>query len=146
MSDTATITAVSQGDTSKTAKATVTTYVQPLYALTLTPASAEETSLPGNTVTYNLTLTNTGQLVDSYTVTIGGNTWDTAVELPADPLPAGESAPVKVTVTIPGDAPYGAADTVDVTLTSTGDPTQFATSSLTSKVWEHVHWLPSIQR
>ena len=51
-----------------------------------------------------------------------------------------------VTVTIPADALYGDSETVQVTLTSQGDPTRFATSSLTSAVWEHVHFLPLIWR
>ncbi|OGO70164.1 MAG: hypothetical protein A2Z49_00205 [Chloroflexi bacterium RBG_19FT_COMBO_56_12] len=146
MSDTATITAISQGDVSKTATATLTTYVRPLYDLTLTPDSAEASSLPGNTVTYELTVTNTGVLADSYTATTGGHTWDTQVVLPDGPLPAWDSAIMTVTVTIPADALYGDSETVQVTLTSQGDPTRFATSSLTSAVWEHVHFLPLIWR
>lgn len=141
-SDIATITAISQGDTSKTASATITTTAVEPYGVTLTPEHAEELGFPGHQVFYILQLTNRGVLEDRFTAQIGSHAWETTLQAPDGPLGPGQSVDVMVTVTLPADAAFGASDTVQVTFTSQGKPDKSASASLKTTAGEPVAFLP----
>jgi hypothetical protein len=101
------------------------------YGVDLSPATAAAFGEPGETVEYTLTITNTGNVADTFSLMATGNEWD--VDLPDDvELGAGESATFTVEVTIPMDAEDGDMDTVTVTATSMGDPDESASSELTT--------------
>ncbi len=94
------------------------------YGVALVPAAATQHGAPGQAVSTTFRITNTGTAADSFTITLTGAHWQTTAPAKIGPLPAGATAPLPVTVTIPTNAQGGASDTVTVTVTSAGDPTQ----------------------
>ncbi len=102
------------------------------WGVTVAPLTSDRSGKPGTDVSYNLTVTNTGDVADIYYATVAGNAWPTSVSTPVGPLAAGASSIRRVTVTIPAGTVDGTADTANVTFTSTGDPSKSATSILTT--------------
>ncbi|MBK8988126.1 MAG: right-handed parallel beta-helix repeat-containing protein [Chloroflexi bacterium] len=82
--------------------------------------------VPGETVQYQHTVTNTGTGPDDYSLTVtSSENWVVSVTPNQLRLGAGESAPVMVSVTISTTAAGGAVDTTQVYVTSDTDPTVF---------------------
>lgn len=140
MSDTATITAISQGDESQSANVTLTTAVRPQYGFELSPLASSRAGRPGELLVYRLALTNIGVQPDSYSTSLEGDpAWETNLSpLPA-PIPSGETAMIVATVLIPPDAAPGDQDQVEVSITSQGNPQNILTATLTSQA--HGPWL-----
>jgi hypothetical protein len=109
----------------------------PTYTMTLSPLSAAAAGPPGAVLTFDLIVTNMGNVGDNYTVTVGESGWTTTVSAPSiGPLGSGVSETIQVGVTISLEALDGDFDTVAITVTSYGDPTQSVTSTLTTtSVW-----------
>ena len=131
--DTVTITATSQGDNSKTDSASLTTtsVAKPLYGVTL---SADD-SLSGPTgaqVNYTLTVTNTGNVADSFDLAATGQTWTTTLSTSQVNLAPSASADFTVMVSIPTGAADQETDTVTITATSQGDNSKTDSASLTT--------------
>jgi uncharacterized membrane protein len=101
----------------------LTTTAVVVYGVALTPHAAVGYGNPGHTVTYTLAVKNSGNGIDSYTLTLGTtHTWTTTLSAgDVGPLSPGDTADVEVTVTIPGDAGDGDNDAVRVTATSQAD-------------------------
>ena len=107
----------------------------PLFAthgVSVVPATKAKFGKQGTAVTYNLTVTNTGNVPDIFNVTVTGNTWPTPVPAPVGPLAAGASKAVTVTISIPAGTLEGAIDVDNVTYHSIVDPSKSATSTLTT--------------
>ena len=100
--------------------------------LELLPPTAAQSGEPGTTVTYNLSVENTGTCVDTFDVSLGGNAWTVGAPLQVGPLAAGASASFDVTVDVPSDANPGDWDEVAITLASQYDPTASDDSLLTT--------------
>ena len=109
------------------------------YGVSVVHATGATSARPGTAVTYNLTVTNTGNVPDVFNATVTGNAWPTPVPAPVGPLAAGASSVVAVTVNVPAGAVIGATDTANVTFTSVGDPTKSASSTLTTTASNAVH-------
>ena len=109
------------------------TYLESFHGLTVTPVTHAQLGDPGVAVTHTLQVTNTGSVVDTFDVSVGGYSWTTAVD-PATvgPLVPGSSAGVTVTVTVPTSASGGATDVAVATVTSRGDGMVTTTSTLTT--------------
>ena len=103
-----------------TAVNTTTVLIQP--DVTLEPDNAQLAN-PGELVVYQHTLTNSGNVPDTFTLTAASSQgWAVNLGLSSVTLPAGESASVVLTVTVPLAAAPGVHDVTTVTATSTIDP------------------------
>jgi len=131
-SDTITVTAISQGDGATSDSSVLTTSADPIYGVGMTPPTAAQSGDPGETVTYTLRVTNTGNCSDTFNVTASGNAWTTVVDPITFTLAAGVGIDVDVQVTITDTATPGQNDTVTVTATSQGDISKSASSVLTT--------------
>ncbi len=105
------------------------------YGLALAPATGGQAGNPGTTVTYTLTMTNTGNLTDTYGVTVSGAVFSTlATPAVMGPLAANASATLTISVQIPANATGGMTDVATITARSQGDASQSATATLTTTV------------
>ena len=106
------------------------------YGVELTPPTDAQTGLPGDTVTYTLSLMNNGNYTDTFTLDSAGNTWN--VQLPATSveLAAGASTDVIVLVTIPAGTPAGDFDMVTINAVSEGNAGTTDSSVLTTTAGE----------
>ena len=130
--DVAQITLTSQGDNSLVGSAALTTVaLEPVIGFDLIPAEQSQSGDPGQIVAYTLLVTNTGNIVDTYNVTIS-TTWETTAPLTIGPLAPDESVILTVTVEVPGEALAGESDVATLVLTSQYAPDQFAIASLTT--------------
>jgi len=137
-SDVVTITAVSQADAAATDSLDLTTTAaEATRGVDLTTADAAEEALPGQSATYTLTLTNTGDAADSFDLTASGNTWPGVIISPATVtnLAAGGTASITVTVPVPADA-GGASDVVTITAVSQADAAATDSLDLTTTALE----------
>jgi hypothetical protein len=130
--DPADITVRSLGDKDKKITSTTLTTAD-VYGLVLRPAYVNKFDLPGSTITYTFSVTNTSNNSDEYNLIIGNHEWTT---IPEDstigPLNPNESIEFNVYVHIPGDAEDNSFDTVVITLYSFSDPLRIALSSITT--------------
>ncbi len=102
-----------------------------IYAVTLDPSSVSKSGAIGTTITYTLTLKNTGDTSDTFLLTCSG-TWAATCQYDIGPVEAGQTSKFPVKVAIPASAASGAIDTTTVTLTSAGDAGISATATLTT--------------
>ncbi len=132
-SDTVTITATSQGDSSKTASAVLTTtaVAAPVYGVTLS-ADQSLSGPAGGQVIYTLTVTNSGNVVDTFDLLPTGNSWTTTLSSQVVTLGAGGSQVLTVTVLIPPAAAVLASDQVSIQATSQHDSSKQDTAVLTT--------------
>ena len=87
--------------------------------------------LPGATVSYTLTLSNTGTLSDVYNLTFSSD-WAISVPTTSFSLAGGASSPVAVGIAIPLGATEGDSDTAVITATSQTDALVMASVLLTT--------------
>ncbi len=130
-SDTAMITATSTEDPSESASSELTTTANAVYGVELSPDTAAQSGLPGEIVTYTLTVTNTGNATDSFGFDVAGNAWGVGLPMTVT-LDMGQSVDVAVTVEVPEDAAAGDYDMATVTATSVNDPSATAAYDLTT--------------
>jgi hypothetical protein len=131
--DSITITATSQGDISKTDTAilTATSISAPVYGVALSADESLSGSVGGQ-VGYSMTITNTGNVVDTFNLLPSGNGWTTNLSTLSVNLMPSASEFFTVTVTIPPDANYQEIDSVTITATSQGDTSKTDTVTLTT--------------
>jgi hypothetical protein len=141
--DSFTLTATSVASPTLTLQTTGTTEtaVHPNLAIS---GDTNGEGFPGETVIYRLTITNTGDYRDTYTITVNNSQWPTSV-FPAvtDPLQPDASQTIDVLVTA-GDS---GSDTADLTVTSSLDTDVSGTVRLTTTVTStpplpHTFYLP----
>ncbi len=120
--------------------------IAPSYGVTVTPATDGKSGNHGETVAYALQVTNTGNITDTFNVAVSGNSWTTTAPGTVGPLAAGADVDMDVMVTIPESAAGGETDVATVTVTSQGDDTQWATSTLTTTANLYRVFLPIIMK
>ncbi len=116
----------------------------PPYGVNLA-ADAALTGVPGQTLTYTLSVTNTGTTTDTFSLATAGHTWVTTLSTPSMTLNPGASGAFTVTVTIPLEALYNTVDAATVTSTSQGNSAVKDSAVLTTMCVYQVY-LPLILR
>jgi uncharacterized repeat protein (TIGR01451 family) len=103
--------------------------------LELTPSSQTLIGPPATAVTHPLRLRNSGEIggSDTYTLTLQGNDWPTALSTDTAVVTSCASVSLTLTVQIPPTAAWNVSDTVTVTARSTLSPTLARSSLLTTK-------------
>jgi uncharacterized membrane protein len=131
--DTVNITATSQGESIKTASAALTTtsVSAPVYGVALS-GDDSMSGLAGEQVIYTLTISNTGNVVDTIDLLPTGNSWTTMLSTQIVTLAAGDSQPVTITVLIPPAAATSASDQVSIQASSRHDSSKNDTVVLTT--------------
>jgi thermitase len=106
------------------------------YHVAIVPQTTFEFALAGSVKTYPLTLSNTGVVADSYTVTLSSGVNFSATVTPdlINGLEPGAAVPVTITVTVPGSSPKGASQIDTLTVTSQGDSQVQAMATITTVV------------
>ena len=90
------------------------------YGAMLVPSSAARAGGPGTTVVYDLHLSNSGNITDSYALEVTGQSWATAAPPIVGPLAADAGVTVRVEVDIPAGAE--GQDVATITAFSQTDP------------------------
>jgi uncharacterized membrane protein len=132
--DVALLTATSANDpqVSASAQATTIAVVEPQAAVSITPTEATQTGSPGETLVYTFTLTNQGNVADSFSLEVT-STWTATLPVTATgELGPGETFTFVTYVTIPPEAEDGTQDVALVTATSVNDPTVSAEAQATT--------------
>ncbi len=112
----------------------VTLTIANAYGVSLAETTQDRSGLPGQVVTYTVTVQNSGTVTDSYALTLSGHNWSSQGPATVGPIPLRGSESVVVSVTIPAQAAPGERDTVTVNLTSQTDPEAQIKGSLTTTV------------
>ena len=126
------ITATSQNDTTKTAKATTKTTVLPIYGVALAGVDelTKEIATADEPVNYTFNITNTGNTADVIDIATTG---DAAATLSQTTISLSAGASAEVTITVPTTALATAGDyVVTFTATSQGDSTKTAKTTTTT--------------
>ncbi|MDD3491884.1 MAG: NEW3 domain-containing protein [Candidatus Thermoplasmatota archaeon] len=90
---------------------------------------------PGDTVTYDFTVTNTGDLEDTYTLSVTATSgWNATLDTGEITLQAGQSQHVTATLTIPSDATNGSTGQLTLTVQSQNSAERDSTSVTTTAV------------
>jgi uncharacterized repeat protein (TIGR01451 family) len=96
----------------------------PPHGVSVLISPGSQSGSPGATLTYTVTVTNTGSLDDNYSLTKSDTlSWSPSLSSSTLSVAAGASGTATLTVTIPSSAASGASDTVTVTATSQTDNT-----------------------
>jgi PKD repeat protein len=96
------------------------TVLTPTYGLVLTPTTAAQFGAPGATAIYTLTLENTSDVADAYTIGVTA-TWPTTPSLTGvGPVNPGGAVDLTVVVAIPSSASEGDFDAATVTASGSG--------------------------
>ncbi len=143
--DGVTVTAASGWDAAVFARQHVETEVVVGLEVALAADQAGQAGWAGQTVTYTLLVTNSGDYTDTYALSLAGNAWPAQTSLTqTQPLGPGQVAQARLWVTIPA-GPGGEADTVTVRATSGWDGGAYAELNLvTARLWRV--YLPLILR
>jgi hypothetical protein len=117
------------------------------YGVAVDPHAASGSGYPGETITYTLQVTNTGNASDHVDLTHAKPASWSLTYAPTSTLSLGGGAgtAVNVLVGIPAGETYGITRTITVTATSQGDPTKVDVAVLTTGV-DYLVFLPSVLR
>nr|WP_290669471.1 C25 family cysteine peptidase [Ardenticatena sp.] len=102
------------------------------FDVQMAPATQTAATVLGKTVTYTLVLTNSGQLTDTFDLTVSGSAWPTAVTPVSMTLAPSDVATVQVQVTVPLTI-TARSDTAIVRARSRGDTAKYAEATFMTK-------------
>jgi hypothetical protein len=114
------------------------------YDLDVSPDTDEKLADVGETIEFELRVTNVGTSADAYTIALSGYTWVTSAPGTTGQVDPDESVVITVRVTVPLGALPGEPDVVTVTFTSQGDPGMSASAVLTSRASYLIQMLPMV--
>jgi PKD repeat protein len=119
--------------------------VTPVYDVELTPPTDAQSGLRGTSLSYGLTVRNTGDTADTFELSFKDvNGWTTRINPSSVNLRPDTTALVLVAVSIPLGVAASDSDVATISVTSQGDPTVTAKSALTTTVWEFNLFLPLV--
>jgi uncharacterized membrane protein len=96
--------------------------------VSISPAAAD--GMPGNTLSYTVAVTNTGNVIDNYDLTVSENAgWGPSISEDTLEVPVGENRTATLRVTVPDNAAPGTSDRITVTATSQENGTITASAS-----------------
>ena len=130
--DAASVTFTSQGDNAASQSALLTTSANTFYDLIVDPLADAASGNPGGTVTYQLYVTNTGNIAETFDVKLSGNAWTSNAPASVGPLAVGQGQMVAVTVNIPAKAMGNDQDSVQVSIASHQRPASSQEATLTT--------------
>lgn len=137
------VSAVSQGDTGITGTVHLRTMADAVYGVALAAQESSLSGLPGVVVSYTVSVTNTGNVTDTFALDASGNMWDTAVPVTRT-IAAHTMESFIVNVTVPMTATVGMTDTVTITAESMTLPTANSTIDLTTTATGYILYLPVV--
>ena len=104
--------------------------VPPAVGVSVSVSPSEGSALPGNSLSYTVTVMNTGGATDTFDLGISGEAgWSPSISPNSLTLAAGTPGGVTLTVTVPSWTAAGASTTITVTATSRADPSVSASVS-----------------
>jgi hypothetical protein len=106
------------------------------YDLAASPSSQAESGPPGGSVSYTLSITNTGSLTDTYLTEVLSGAWSLSIP-PSLTLPAGSTQTLPVQVSIPAGAADGDSDTAVIAVRSAGDTSRVFSGTLTTTAYNY---------
>jgi hypothetical protein len=122
------------------------TTAQTTYKPYLSPETTEHSGIYGEIITYTLTVSNGGNITDTFALTYAGNAWEVSLPVESIELAPAASAQVVLTVIIPADAWVGEVDSLVLTATSAGNPLVFDSSTLTTTAFWYRNLMPLAMR
>lgn len=121
-----------QGTTATASTWVNTTVAEQVYGVSVQAPSGRE-GQPGENVSYTFTVRNTGDLEDTYDLSVeSAGTWGASLDQPTVTVPSGSSRTVGTTVSIPIDAANNSQQSITVTATSQNDSTKQDSASVTT--------------
>ncbi len=106
----------------------------PVYEVTLSISPPEARGPPGGTLSYEVTVTNSGNAADNYSLAASDiEGWELALSEDLVSLTAGGVTSVQLTVTVPPTASLGSSNVVSVTAISLTDGAVRADASCTAR-------------
>jgi hypothetical protein len=100
----------------------------------------------GASLSYSLSITNTGLVTDTFALLTTDSTWPVSAPAEVGPLAPLAHAQIELSVAPPITASLGLTDTLRLTVTSQGDPTQQATVVFTTQVVGYHYHFPIVAR
>ena len=119
--DNVTVTATSHGDNTVKDNASCTAQAFIVRGVGVSIDPSHSSDVPGATLSYTVTVTNTGNVADSYDLTISDDavpSWNPTVSRTSLTIAAGGSDTATLSVTIPSDAEHGERDDIQVVAAS----------------------------
>lgn len=108
---------------------------EPRYGVSISISPSNQSGGPGATLSYVVTVVNTGTVGDNYVLTATDERgWDLSVEPTSLWIAAGQSADAVLRVTVPDNAPSSTEDNVTVVATSQTDPAVSGSSTCKAHV------------
>jgi len=118
------VTATSRADPTLSASASCIARIAVVPGVMVSISPSEDSGSPGAKLRYTVTVANTGNVVDTYDLTVTDNAgWNLELSSSTLTISMGGSEEIVLNVTIPGNAALGTVDDIIITATSQVDPT-----------------------